>query len=766
MYVTIDFETRSKADIRKVGSYKYAADPSTAVLCLAWSYSWSEDVFLWHPAFPEARPSLVSMEVLGRGGKMVRRRVVPPELVKYEHGLPEEGQGDLAQLFDFIRKGGEVHAHNAFFERCIWKLVCVARYGWTQVQDHQWRCTSALAASYALPRKLEAVAKVLRLPVQKSMEGNRTMLKLSKPAAPTKSNPEREWHNVTQDFLTTFAYCKQDVIVEKAVAVALRPLPPIELETWQLDQRMNEYGVRIDRALVARAVDMVAGEVDDANEELGMLTGGVVSSVAQIDELRIWLEAHGCPIPNLQMQTIDDWLADKGPPISDDCRRALELRRGASRASTKKYASILARICEDDRVRDLLRYHGASTGRWAGAGIQPQNFPRGDLPSLLGFSKEGLRAFIKRNGPLMEFFCTEVLNKSREDLRLLYDDPMVLLSWILRGVIIAPEGADLIAADYAAVEARGVLWMADQQDMLDVLTASDRGEGPKLYAVMAGDIYHVDPWSISKESAEYLVGKQAILGLGYQMGPPKFKDTCAGYGIHIALDAREALLDAGFEERVREADASSPKAAERKAAHAALAAKLIPNAITAEQVVATYRTKNYKVKQLWSDLERAAIEAVHRGPGGEPVRVARVMFAMRGRFLHCKLPSGRLLSYYNPTLRLEPAPWDETQRLARLFFEGENSQTRQWCEQKAYGGFLLENIVQATCRDLMRDAMLRLKDGGVYTPVLTVHDEIVAEVAEDAGDLAEFEALLTKTEPWAAGFPVAAEGWRGKRYRK
>ena len=766
MHVTIDFETRSRADLKKVGSYKYAADPSTSVLCLAWSYSTSDDTCLWHPAFPDARPAKVSAVVEGRGGRPVNRRIIPPELECYADGIPEEGRDDLARLFGFILSRGEVHAHNAFFERCIWRLVCVDRYGWPGVDDSQWRCTAALAASYALPRKLESVAKVLRLPQQKSMEGNRTMLKLSKPAAPTKREPDRQWHNIVQDFLTTFDYCRQDVVVEKAVGGALRPLPPVELATWQLDQEMNECGVLIDRKLVERAVDMVAEEVEDANKQLSALTSGAVDTIGQIAELQSWLEANGCPIPNLQMQTIDDWLAGLGPPIPEDCRRALELRRGASRASTKKYATTLARLSEDDRVRDLLRYHGASTGRWAGAGIQPQNYPKGNLPSLLGFGKEGLRDFIGRNGPLMEFFCNEVIGKDREILRILYGDPMELLSWILRGTIIAPPGCDLIAADYAAIEACGTLWMADQQDMLDVLRASHRGEGPKLYAVMAGKIYHIDPKTVSKDSVEYFVGKQATLGLGYQMGALKFKVTCAGYGVHIALDDREALLDAGFEEQVRKADSWYEKAADRKQAHAVLVSELIPNAVTAGKVVATYRAENHRVKQLWYDLERAAIEAVRRGPGGEPVSAARVKFGMRGRFLHCRLPSGRLISYYNPKLREEPPPWDETQMLTRLFFEGENSQTRQWCEQKAYGGFLLENIVQALCRDLMRDAMLRLKAGGVYRPVLTVHDEIVAEVPEGVGDLTEFEALLTETEPWAAGFPVAAEGWRGKRYRK
>jgi len=766
MHVTIDFETRSRADLKKVGAYKYAEDPSTSVLCLAWSYSNSDDAFLWHPAFPDARPTKVSVEAIGRAGKPVKRRVVPPELACYEDGIPEEGRDDLAQLFGFILGGGEVHAHNAFFERCIWKLVCVARYGWTPVADPQWRCTAALAASYALPRKLETVAKVLRLPQQKSMEGNRTMLKLSKPAKPTIKHPDREWHNVVQDFLEVFEYCRRDVVVEKAVGASLRPLIPIELETWQLDQEMNERGVLIDRALVEAGVKAVEEEVAEANTQLCELTSGVVNTISQVGELQSWLESNGCPIPNLQMQTIDDWLAGLGPPVPEECRRALMLRRGASRASTKKYASILARVSKDGRVRDLLRYHGASTGRWAGSGIQIQNFPRGNLPSLLGFSREGLSSFVARNGPLMEFFCEEVSSKDRETLRFLYDDPMELLSWILRGAIIAPPGHDLIAADYSAIEACGTLWLADQSDMLDVIRASNRGEGPKLYAVMAGDIYNVDPRTIRKDTIEYLVGKQAVLGLGYQMGAPKFQETCAGYGIRIALDDREALLDAGFEAEVREADAAHEKAADRKVAHAALAAELVPNTITAVRVVAAYRAKNHKVKQLWYDLERAAIEAVRRGNGGEPVSVAAVKFAVRGRFLHCRLPSGRMLSYYNPRLRDEPAPWDENQMLSRLFFEGENSQTRQWCEQKAYGGFLLENIVQALCRDLMRDAMLRLARGGVYRPVMTVHDEIVAEVPEGVGDLAEFEKLVSETEPWAAGLPVVAEGWRGRRYRK
>jgi DNA polymerase len=261
---------------------------------------------------------------------------------------------------------------------------------------------------------------------------------------------------------------------------------------------------------------------------------------------------------------------------------------------------------------------------------------------------------------------------------------------------------------------------------------------------------------------QYQTGKQAILGLGYQMGAPKFVATCAGYGIRIPLDAREVLVDAGHLELVARVARDSRTPEQRDAALRQLKAELCPEVVTGEEVVRAYREGHPRVRELWRNLEDAAIEATRRGPTAEPVVCGLTRWAVRGRFLHCRLPSGRLLSYAAPRVVTEETRWGPRPKLK---FWGVNSYTRKWEEQSTYGGKLTENVVQALCRDLMAEAMKRAEAAG-YPTVLSVHDEIVAEVPEGFGSVAEFESLMSEVPTWAAGMPVAAEGWRGRRYKK
>lgn len=660
MHVTLDFETRSRVDIKERGGWVYSEDQSTEPMCLAYTLGEDDEPRLWHPEYPAA-------------------------------GL--EATGRPIDLFEAIKAGAELEAHNAFFERSIWKNVMVRRWGWPAVDERQWRCSAAKASSFALPRALDEACEALGLPFTKDPLGKRVMLKLSRPRKPTKSDPDSAWHEGLEDLQRLFSYCKQDVRAERSLSRALRDLPEHELAIWQMDQRMNERGVYCDREGVEAALSIISEITERLTEELRELTGGVLEKPTQRARIKEWMNEHGVDMEDTQGSTIDRYLGYD--TVVGTPRRVLTILRQIGRTSTAKYLAMRERMSDvDDRIRDTMMYHGASTGRWAGKGIQPHNFPRGGIKDM-----EGAWEDIKRRDPRL--------------LELLWDDPMELLSHATRGALLAPPGRDLVVADYAAIEARVLFWLAGEEEALRILRS-----GEDIYCDLAKEIYR-RPINKKDHPRERQLGKIGILGLGYQMGAPKFVDTAAANGV---------VIDETF----------------------------------AKTVVDAYRAKYPKVPELWRDYNDAAMEAVRAG--GRVIHSGRVQWAMRGRFLHCRLPSGRLLSYYNPRIRDKKTPWGEMR--PALTYMGVDPYTKQWARIDTYGGKLVENVDQATARDLMAEAMLRADQGGLYDVTMSVHDELVAEVDEGRGDVKDFERLMSHLPPWAHGCPVAAEGWRGKRYRK
>jgi DNA polymerase len=705
MRVTLDYETRSRVELRKTGTFRYATDPSTEVMCLAWKYEGDPTKYLWHKAYPNARINDHHFVVVdtpeGPKKRRRKRKTEPVGLLPYIDGLPEVGRGELEELIDAIASGRitEVEAHNAMFERVITDHVMKRQVPDFKIPAAVWRCSAAKAASFALPRDLKGGAKALGLAEQKDAGGKALITKLCSP------NDKGVYCEDVESLLAFFEYCRQDVATEEELSSNLRPLPPIELATWQLDQNINLRGVMFDRALCVRALAIAGVEQERADIAVRAETNGAVETMGQRDELLKWLQGQGYPADNLQGDVIDDILGSGRWDLKPAVRSILMMRRSVGRTSTKKYESILAGLCADDRARDLLSYYGANTGRWAGRRVQPHNFPRGTITGQI------------------ETLVADIMKYDVETLQVLYGDPMELLASSLRGTIIAPPGRVLNVADYAAVEARVTAWIAGQLDMLDVFLS-----GKDVYKVMAAAIFQVPLEAVTKEMRQ--LGKAAILGLGFQMGAKKFVATCADqYGVTVT----ESF---------------------------------------AEGVVKAYRQKNDKIVTLWSDMNECAIEAIRRGPGAPAVEKGKVAWAQRGRFLHVKLPSGRMLSYCDPFVEQKLVEGTRSDGTTYSFmapsirFMGLDSQTHQWARTHTYGGSLVENIVQATARDLMRDAMLRLEASGTYETVLTVHDELVAESDEDKGSVYEFEQLVSATEPWAAGMPVKAEAWRGARYHK
>lgn len=684
LVATIDFETRSVADLKKVGTWAYSIHPTTEVLCLAFRLpTWQLGrTALWHPAFVHL-------------------------------GIDACDTAELQELFEWLWTRQPIEAHNAWFERCIWQNV-LAPEGWPTIQAWQWRCSAAKSAAHTLPRKLEEVAKVLRLSEQKDNEGHKLMLKLSKPRKPRKA--ERLawakdhgeapmpilWWESRELFERNWAYCRQDVLAEAAVSVAVPDLLPQELELYLIDQDINERGFQLDVDAVDAAMSLVTTETPKLNAELARLSGGAVQKATQRAKLKAWFLTQGLDLPDTQKDTIEELLEPQHKHTMT-VRRGLELTKMLGKASTAKYSTMRGWMGTDGRVRGGLLFHGAGTGRWSGAGVQPQNFVRGivkNMPALWDALKtRDRKLIIKAVRELSHGKVHDILNA---------------LSQALRGTIIAPPGRQLYVADYAAIEARVVFWLADAQHALDIFRRHE-----DIYKDMAKDIYHV---SINEvDGAQRQLGKQAVLGLGFQMGAPKFMATCAKYGIEVDEDFSKNVVD-------------------------------------------MYRNKFWEVPQLWYAQQGAAIEATLNGEGAEPVVAGKVSWVVEGDYLYCQLPSTRRLAYPEPSVRDWKTSWGQVK--TSLTFTGINPYSRKWERRAAYGGLLVENMTQAVARDIAADAIRRADASHIYDVVLSVHDELIAEADLGAGSVHEFVKLMAQPPLWAPDCPVEAEGWADTRYHK
>lgn len=715
---TIDFETRSECDLRQSGSWRYSLDPTTEIVCLAFRLPyWPEGrTALWHPAFPH---------------------LDLPDAVE-----DDDCATDVVELWQWIERGGLVEAHNAWFERGVWTNILVARFFWPAIGHAQWRCSAAKAATHALPRSLEDAAVALKLSTLKDTEGHDLMRKISKPRKALKAeiqawenqhqaggclrckgkgtykrqscdacggqgvlpNPLSSvpplptlWHESQELFERIWAYCRQDVLTEEALSSALPDLSAAETELYLLDQWINERGFQLDEDAVVAALQLIDQETARLNRQLALVTKGEVTKGSQRARLQTWLKARGIDLPDTQAATVTEMLDRTDlPPFP---RRALEILQDLGRSSTAKYERMQHWKCADGRVRGGLLYHGASTGRWTGSGVQPHNFVRGTLK----IGQEDLWRFLKTGDP-------DTIRAATDKEGRAIGSVMLALANALRGAICAGPNAQLYVADYASIEARGLLWLADDPHVELFRRNED------IYCSMASRIYGRP---VTKANAmERQLGKATVLGCGYGMGASKFVDAAKAYGVTIDEDFSLSVIQ-------------------------------------------TYRQMFQPVVRLWNEQESAAIDAV---TSRQPVRCGRITWFVEDEFLYAQLPSRRRLAYPFPLVRNEKSPWGAWK--FTLSFETISTYTRQWQRERTYGGKIVENLVQALARDIMADALLRCERTGIYRPVLSVHDEVICEADEGAGDVHEYEQLLTAPPPWALDCPIAAEGWRGTRYRK
>jgi DNA polymerase len=577
-----------------------------------------------------------------------------------------------------------VVAHNAGFERAMLQYVLGPRYGWPVPALDRWDDTAARAARQALPRDLGGAANALGLAVDKDADGKALMLRMCRPRTIAEDGSVTWWEDAARMQRLT-DYCAQDVEVERELDRFLRPLTKSELEIWRLTERMNDRGILVDGAFVEEALEVAANAQEHLDHQIKLVTGGAVPSCSNVALMKHWLLQQGFAVfegedETLNKKAVENLLAKNSLP--DNVRTALSLRQLGGKSSVAKYKAMSDRASADGRVRGNLMYCGASTGRWSGTGVQIQNLPRDTVKDW-----DAARA----NLPTSQSQLAD-------------------LSKMIRGCILAAPGHRLLWADYAAIEARGVAWLAGQDD----LTARF-AEGGDVYCDMASEIYGRE---VTKaDAAGRFLGKQVILGCGYSMGPVRFRQACAAMG----QDITEEL---------------------------------------AQRAVGTYRKKFSQIPLLWRGLNDAVIDAVEHH--GMETNYGGVRFIADRDWLLVNLPSNRKLFYRKPVVVTHAGPFGERPTVEYM---AQNQFTRKWTWERTFGGKLTENIVQAVSRDIIAEAMLAL-EAADYPVIASVHDEVICEVPDGHGSLEEMISIMCRVPKWAKGFPIAAEGKESKRYGK
>lgn len=397
-------------------------------------------------------------------------------------------------LFDAVTSGALIGAHNAEFEWVIWNVIGVGRLGWPMLKLSQLRCLAASAAAVALPRKLEHLAPIICPGTEKDMEGHRLMLRMTKPRKPSKSDPS-EWAEKFDQLERLFEYCEQDTKTEIECAQLVPALPAREQAIWEFTCKINERGVYCDVPLVKRAQSFTLKYISDLSEELKHISGGAIYSANQRDKLLSELQKENVFMPDLRANTVTEALSST-KEYTPKARRMLEIRQALAKSSVKKLKSMLEMAGDDNRIRGTLLYHGASTGRYAGRGIQVHNYPRPiikDVSTIFRALEVGDYEFFKA----------------------MYPDVLVAISSMLRGFLRSSPGHDLVAGDFNAIEARVVLWLAGDENLELFRQNKDS------YKFMASDIYGVDWRDVTGD--QRFVGKETVLGCGFGMGWRKFQ---------------------------------------------------------------------------------------------------------------------------------------------------------------------------------------------------------------------------------------------------
>ena len=651
--LNIDIETYSSVDIGKAGLYKYAQSKDFKILLFAYSVNGS------------------SVEVVD----MAQGEAVPENIVN----MLNDGQTEL-------------RAYNAAFE---W--YCLNQAGFT-TNINQWKCTMIHAYYAGLPGGLEKVGKALKFKEdkKKSLSGKNLIKYFSIPCKPNKINGGRTVNlprHEPEKWNLYKEYNRQDVVAEMAILDKLQSvdLPEFEWDLWRLDVLMNARGINIDMDLVDGALHVSDVWNRILVKEAADITG--LDNPNSTAQLLSWLQKSGLKLENLQKDTVKD-LIDR---TSGLVRRILEIRQELSKTSTKKYNAMKEAVGEDGRVRGLLQFYGANrTGRWAGRLVQVQNLPRNYIDDL-GSTRELVK---RRDVPTLE---------------IMFDNIPDTLSQLIRTAFIPEEGKKFIIADFSAIEARVIAWLAGEQWRINVFATHG-----KIYEASASQMFNVPIEKIVKGNPEYALrqkGKVAELALGYQ----------GGAGALIAMGALNMGLD----------EAELP------------------------DIVQKWRASNKRIVDLWYSVGNAAIETVE---SGKKTAVKGIVFAREGDlskgldFLTITLPSGRKLYYVQPGTT--------TNRWGSLGinYKASNQTSGKWESTDTYGGKLVENIVQAIARDCLAMSIYRLNYYG-YKIVMHIHDEVVIEAPTNA-TVEDVCGIMGREIEWAKGLLLRADGFETEYYKK
>lgn len=660
-------------------------------------------------------------------------------------------------LLEHIRAGGLIEAWNAPFEFWLWKNVLVPKYGFPPLQISQVRDAAAKALAFGLPKALKNAAEVLQTDMQKGKDGKRLITKFSIPRNPTLKNSSLRIFPTPDDPDTEllYQYNLQDIATEADISSKVPDLSRFELELWKCDLAINQRGVAIDLPMIHKAIRIVDAAHVRYNKRLQELTDDECQSYTEIAKITRWLFYNNVQVTNLKAETIEELLSRNNLP--PHAREVIKIRSDLSSASVKKLYAMKFQATRDGRLHDLFGFHGARTGRWTGAAVQPQNLPKGFLEVFLcnhckNYSGnlphsccpwcgvDGFGTFEKWNAIATLHALTVINTGSLSLVEYYFGNAIDVISCCLRSLFIAAPGKDLICSDYSAIEAVVLAFLAGEQWRMDVFNTHG-----KIYEMSASKITGI-PFETyihhKKITGEHHpdrgnIGKICELGGGFGGGIGAYKS----FGADKYFPNDEKIKEAVYAWR-----RASPAIVEFWGGQ-------------------KRRMPGYgNFKREYFGLEGCAIQAV-MFPGRE-FSYRSITYIVRGKVLYCRLPSGRYICYHNPELE----PWDWYPGLHQLSYEGWNSNPKAgapgWVRMRTYSGKLCENVVQAVARDLLAYAIVNLEKAG-YTIVLHVHDEIVAEVDEGFGSVEEFERIMSQTPPWASEWPVkVSDGWRGKRYKK
>jgi len=653
--ITLDFETFSECSLKSCGAYVYSMHSSTIPILMSYKFN-GEATQIW-----------------------------------------SEGKPFPKDLRECIERGDRIVAHNYWFEYSIWKNSCSKLGDWPKVKDSQWWDTMHQCGMHAIPLAMDKASAVLKFEEQKMAEG-KALIKLF--CLPNKDGIRNMPKDHPAKWELFKVYCKRDTDVTRDMRMTLISFKPTELnQNIPLTHKINSNGIPVDTESAQVILEKVSVEKASYVKRITELTGGVITTVNQTARMKVWLKSKfDIEVDNFQAGTVEKLLNGDFGKLPPDAYKLVEMRATGGKSSTAKFESII-NTSHDNLIKGTVVYHGARTGRMAGRLFQPQNLPK---PSV--------------KYETMDLLIEDLVNMTNDEINEKYGSLMRAASSAVRGMIKPPEGHELYGADYAAIEARVLFWLANCQRGLNLYH-----RGFDVYKDMATEIYNVQYDAVDDD--QRWLGKQSILGCGYGLGFQGFINACAVYGVEI------------FEEIAR-------------------------------SVVSSYRETYWEVPKLWDSLDKSAITAMKSNHEvfAAHGRVSFKLLRLRNgvNVLYMKLPSNRLISYYDVRIETVKTPWG-ARRKAITYKVMENN---MWRRTSTYGGKLTENACQAIARDIMMEGNKNAEDAG-FTVFMQVHDELISHAPIDYMSLEDYEKLLCDPMPeWAMGLPLAAEGKILTRYQK